>query len=146
MSAVFADRWLDGIAGGTKMSVETQRRPWRVAVDTGGTFTDAFFLNERTGESSVAKVPSTPGRPEQAVLECLRACGVSPRDIKLLTHGTTVATNALITRRLSRAAMITTRGFRDVVEIRDGTKEDLWDAYKDGAPPYIRRRDRFEIR
>jgi N-methylhydantoinase A len=42
--------------------------------------------------------------------------------------------------------MITTLGFRDVVEIRDGTKEDLWDAYKDNAPPYIRRRDRFEIR
>jgi len=128
------------------MRAEDQGRPWRVAVDTGGTFTDAFFLDERTGNSSVTKVPSTPSRPEQAVLESLRAGGVSPRDIKLLTHGTTVATNALITRRLSRAAMITTRGFRDVVEIRDGTKEDLWDAYKDGAPAYIRRRDRFEIR
>ena len=41
--------------------------------------------------------------------------------------------------------MVTTRGFRDVIEIRDGTKEDLWDAYKDSSPPYIRRRDRFEV-
>jgi hypothetical protein len=56
-----------------------------------------------------------------------------------------VATNALITRRLPAAAMVTTRGFRDVIEIRRGTRDDLWDAYKDNAPPYIRRRDRFEV-
>jgi len=121
-------------------------RVWRVAIDTGGTFTDAYFLNERTGRSHVAKVPSTPGQPELAVLESLRAGGIEPVDIKLLTHGTTVATNALLTRRLPRAAMVTTEGFRDVVEIRDGTKEDLWDAYKDAAGPYIRRRDRFEVK
>ena len=120
-------------------------RVWRVAIDTGGTFTDAYFLNERTGRSHVAKVPSTPGQPELAVLESLRAGGIEPVEVKLLTHGTTVATNALLTRRLSRAAMVTTKGFRDVVEIRDGTKEDLWDAYKDTASPYIRRRDRFEV-
>jgi N-methylhydantoinase A len=120
-------------------------RVWRVAIDTGGTFTDAYFLNEQTGSSHVAKVPSTPVQPELAVIDSLRTGGVLPAEVKLLTHGTTVATNALITRRLSRAAMVTTRGFRDVVEIRDGTKEDLWDAYKDVAPPYIRRRDRFEV-
>src|ERR1700722_12553786 len=120
-------------------------RVWRVAIDTGGTFTDAYFLNEHTGRSHVAKVPSTPSQPELAVLESLRAGGIEPVDVKLLTHGTTVATNALLTRRLSRAAMVTTKGFRDVVEIRDGTKEDLWDAYKDTASPYIRRRDRFEV-
>ena len=79
-------------------------------------------------------------------MQSLQAGGVAPRDIRLLTHGTTVATNALITRRLSKAALVTTRGFRDVLEIRDGTKEDLWDAYKDTSPPYIRRRDRFEVK
>jgi N-methylhydantoinase A len=127
------------------MNPSPAARVWRVAIDTGGTFTDAYFLNERTGHSHIAKVPSTPDQPELAVIESLRAGGVSPAEVKLLTHGTTVATNALITRRLSRAAMVTTKGFRDVVEIRDGTKEDLWDAYKDAAPPYIRRRDRFEV-
>src|ERR671917_167179 len=66
-------------------------------------------------------------------------------DIGLFSHGTTVATNALITRNFPRAAMIATKGFRDVIEIRRGTKQDLWDAYKDVAPPYIRRRDRFEV-
>lgn len=121
-------------------------RRWRVAIDTGGTFTDAYFFDERTGEHHVAKVPSTPSDPERAVLDSLAAGGVSPAQVTLLTHGTTVATNALITRRLSRAAMVCTQGFRDVVEIRDGTKADLWDAYADTAPPYIRRRDRFEVR
>ena len=119
---------------------------WRVAVDTGGTFTDAYFFDETTGKSHVAKVPSIPSAPDQAVMQSLQAGGVAPRDIRLLTHGTTVATNALITRRLSKAALVTTRGFRDVLEIRDGTKEDLWDAYKDTSPPYIRRRDRFEVK
>ena len=118
---------------------------WRVAIDTGGTFTDAYFFNEKTGQSHVAKVSSTPASPDIAVIESIRAGGISPSDIRLLTHGTTVATNALITRRLSKAALVTTTGFRDVIEIRDGTKEDLWDAYKDSSPAYIKRRDRFEI-
>src|SRR5262249_1288075 len=52
---------------------------------------------------------------------------------------------ALLTRNLPPAAMVTTRNFRDVIEIRRGTKQDLWDAYDDVAPPYIRRRDRFEV-
>src|SRR5699024_6369042 len=60
-------------------------------------------------------------------------------------HGTTVGTNALIERKLPKTALITTKGFRDVPEIRRGTKLDLWDAYKDVAPPYIKRRDRFEV-
>ncbi len=119
---------------------------YRVAIDTGGTFTDAFIFEEETGAVRVTKVPSTPQHPDQAVLRSLEAAGVEPGEISLLTHGTTVATNALITRRLPRTAMITTEGFRDVVEIRDGTKNELWDAYADVAPPYIRRRDRFEVR
>ena len=56
-----------------------------------------------------------------------------------------MATNALITRNLPKAAMVCTRGFRDVVEIGRGTRDDLWDAYKDNAEPYIRRRDRLEV-
>jgi N-methylhydantoinase A len=63
--------------------------------------------------------------------------------VALFSHGTTVATNALITRRFPPAAMVTTAGFRDVIEIRRGTKDDLWDAYHDVAPPPIRRRHRF---
>src|SRR5690349_24649318 len=81
----------------------------------------------------------------EGVMEGIAAADLDLAEVALFSHGTTVATNALITRRFPPAAMVTTRGFRDVIEIRRGTKEDLWDAYKDVAPPYIRRRDRLEV-
>lgn len=117
----------------------------RVAVDVGGTFTDVIVLDEQTAETRVGKVPSTPDDPGRAVLQAAESVDVNLADVTLFSHGTTVATNALITRRFPPAAMVTTSGFRDVIEIRNGTKDDLWDAYKDVAPPYIRRRDRYEV-
>jgi N-methylhydantoinase A len=116
----------------------------RVAVDVGGTFTDICILDEDGGEIQVGKVPST-ADPIEAVVSGVVDAGIDVRDVVLFSHGTTVATNALITRNLPPAAMVTTRHFRDVIEIRRGTKPDLWDAYNDVAPPYIRRRDRFEV-
>jgi N-methylhydantoinase A len=117
----------------------------RVAVDVGGTFTDVFVLDEETAEARVAKVPSTPQDPMEGVMNGVAAAAVDLADVTLFSHGTTVATNALITRRFPRAALVTTRGFRDVLEIRRGTRDDLWDAYKDVSAPYVRRRDRFEV-
>jgi N-methylhydantoinase A len=116
----------------------------RVAVDVGGTFTDACIFDERTGSVTVTKVPSTRD-PIDGVLAALRHAGVDLREVAFFAHGTTVATNALLTRRLPRAALVTTRGFRDVIEIRRGTREHLWDHYADPAPPYIPRRDRLVI-
>ena len=87
-------------------------------------------------------MPST-SDPIDAVVAGVVEAGVDLRDVVVFSHGTTVATNALITRNLPPAAMVTTRHFRDVIEIRRGTKPDLWDAYDDVAPPYIRRRDRL---
>ncbi len=116
----------------------------RVAVDVGGTFTDICILDEADGSIDVRKVPST-SDPIEAVVEGVAEAGIDLRDVVVFSHGTTVATNALITRNLPPAAMVTTRHFRDVIEIRRGTKQDLWDAYADVAPPYIRRRDRFEV-
>ncbi|MFC3227932.1 hydantoinase/oxoprolinase family protein [Marinibaculum pumilum] len=116
----------------------------RVAVDVGGTFTDICIFDDRSGAMGVEKLPSS-ADPMEAVLKGVANAGVDLHDVALFSHGTTVATNALITRRLPRAAMVTTRGFRDIIEIRRGTKEDLWDAYKDVAPPHIRRRDRIEV-
>lgn len=115
-----------------------------VAVDVGGTFTDVCVLDQRSGALDVAKVPSTPD-PIDGVLRGVAEAGVRLDDVALFCHGTTVATNALITRRLPPAAMVTTKGFRDVIEIRRGTRDDLWDAYADNAEPYIRRRDRLEV-
>lgn len=117
----------------------------RVAVDVGGTFTDVIVLDENDSRIVVGKVPSTPDDPGRAVLQAAEAVNVDLKDVVLFSHGTTVATNALITRRFPPAAMVTTKGFRDVIEIRDGTKDDLWDAYKDVAGPYIGRRDRYEV-
>ena len=83
----------------------------RVAVDVGGTFTDIFVLDEDTGVISVAKVPSTPTDPMDARDRRRRgAANVDLRDVVVFSHGTTVATNALITRNFPRAAMVSTTG------------------------------------
>jgi N-methylhydantoinase A len=116
----------------------------RVAVDVGGTFTDICILDEETSSLRVAKVPTT-ADPIEGVLSGVREAGVDLGKVALFSHGTTVATNALITRRLPPAAMITTKGFRDVIEIRRGNRDNLWDVYKDVAPPYVRRRDRLVV-
>jgi N-methylhydantoinase A len=115
-----------------------------VAVDVGGTFTDVCVLSS-SGGLAVAKVPSTPSDPMIGVLNGIERSGVDLGRVSLISHGTTVATNALITRRFPPSAMVTTAGFRDVIEIGRGTRDDLWDAYKDNAKPYVRRRDRLEV-
>jgi len=117
----------------------------RIAVDIGGTFTDFCILDEPTGTMRVAKTATTPD-PIAGLLAGLAQENVDLTDVTLFSHGTTVATNALITRRLPRAAMVCTEGFRDVIEIRRANKEDLWDTYRDVARPYVRRRDRLSVR
>ena len=119
-------------------------KKFRLAVDIGGTFTDLYFLDEETGSELVSKVPSQ-SDALSAVLSGIETAGVSVESVRLLCHGTTVATNALITRNFPRTAMVTTRGFRDVIELRRGTKDDLWDAYRVLTPPYIPRRDRLVV-
>lgn len=116
----------------------------RVAVDIGGTFTDICILDETSNQISIAKVPSSKD-PIDAALEGIKKANIDLADVSLFSHGTTVATNALIERNLPHSAMIVTEGFRDVIEIGNSTKEDLWDAYKDSPPAYIRRRDRLPI-
>lgn len=118
---------------------------YRVAVDVGGTFTDVFVFDEKSKDIFIAKTTSIPTNPEIGVINGIEAANISGDDISVFSHGTTAGTNALIERKLPKTALVTTKGFRDVTEIRRGTKLDLWDAYKDVAPPYIRRRDRFEI-
>ena len=88
-----------------------------VAVDVGGTFTDICVLARETGELRVAKVPST-GDPIRGVMAGVEEAGVDLSQVALFSHGTTVATNALLTGSFPPAAMVTTKGFRDVIEIR----------------------------
>lgn len=94
---------------------------YRLGVDVGGTFTDFLLLNEESGETFTAKVPSTPEDSSIGVLNGIaRICdesGVSPGDIKLVMHGTTVATNAVLTGRGARVGLVTTAGFEDTLQV-----------------------------
>ncbi|ORE91844.1 hydantoinase/oxoprolinase family protein [Aurantimonas sp. 22II-16-19i] len=116
----------------------------RIAVDVGGTFTDMCIMDETTGLIRIEKTSST-SDPIDGIMTGVAKAGIDLSAVALFSHGTTVATNALITRRLPRTALVSTKGFRDVIEIRRANKEDLWDAYKDVVRPYIPRRDRLTV-
>jgi N-methylhydantoinase A len=117
---------------------------WIVGCDTGGTFTDVFALSD-SGESRVAKVPSTPPRFDVGVVEGVEALGIEPGDVETLFHGTTVTTNAVITKTGAPSAVVTTRGFRDILEIRRANREELYDILWDPPPPLVPRRHRLEV-
>jgi N-methylhydantoinase A len=116
----------------------------RVAVDVGGTFTDICIMDETTGLIRIEKTASSKD-PIDGIMSGVSKAAIDLSKVAMFSHGTTVATNALITRQLPRTAMVCTRGFRDVIEIRRANKEDLWDTYKDVVKPYIPRRDRLVV-
>ncbi len=132
------------------MAASTRRRrsrgpSLRMSIDVGGTFTDLCVLDDATGELRTTKVPSSVDDPLASVIRAIESLGLDLSTVQQVTHSTTITTNALVMRDFPPAALVTTRGFRDVIEIRDGTQEDVWDAYHEVAPPYIRRRDRYEV-
>lgn len=119
-----------------------------VGVDVGGTFTDLVALDPATGRLSAFKVPSNRDAPDQAVLAALDRAAVPMERLGLVVHGTTVATNALLERRGAATALVTTAGFRDVVELGRTTRmvpNTLYDPYFRRAPPLVRRRDRHVL-
>ena len=113
-------------------------------VDVGGTFTDVFVLDEATGRATVAKVPTT--RPDQAAgfLAGLRAAAGDVGALATLVHGTTAGTNALLERRGARVGVVTTAGFRDVLEMRRRDRPRTWGLRGDFRP-VAARRDRLEV-
>src|SRR5213593_3650871 len=88
-----------------------------VGIDVGGTFTGVTAVDGATGRVAVTKVPSQPDNEAAAVLTGLEALGIEGRGVRRLVHGTTVGTNAILERRGARVALITTAGFRDLIEI-----------------------------
>ena len=88
-----------------------------VGIDVGGTFTDLYCVDPEKGVERILKVPSTPDDPSRALLDSLRAAEIDPADLEALLHGTTIATNAVIERKGARCALVTTRGFRDILEL-----------------------------
>jgi N-methylhydantoinase A len=122
---------------------------WRIGVDIGGTFTDVALVEETSGRIGVAKVPTTPADPAEGVLHALEAAmtryAVSPAEVGLLSHATTIVTNAILEEKGARAALVTTRGFRDVLELRRSARANLYDLFQDPPATLIPRRRRFEI-
>src|SRR6266705_432290 len=94
---------------------------YRLGIDVGGTFTDLVLFSEESGALAVEKVPSIPADPAEGIMDgiekILARVGAAPGDVVYVAHGTTVATNTLLERRGARTALITTQGFRDLLEI-----------------------------
>src|SRR5258708_33084215 len=126
---------------------------WRVGVDSGGTFTDICLFDEQTGRVETWKVPSTPDDPSrgiaQGVEEGMRRVAPEATErpaasIVYFGHGTTVATNALIQHRGARTGLITTDGFRDLLEIGRQKRPDLYDIQADKPKTLVPRDLRLE--
>ena len=117
-----------------------------VGVDVGGTFTDLIAYGE-DGALHSAKVPSIPGEQWRGVLDALAALGVAPESLRAFVHGTTIATNALLERKGARTGLVTTEGFRDLLEIGKGRRlvGGLFDPEWQRPAPLVPRDRRFEV-
>ncbi len=121
----------------------------RVGVDVGGTFTDLYMLDDEVQASAALKVPTTPADPSvgivSGVLRLLEQRGIAATKVSHLIHGTTVATNTVLQRSGSLTGLITTAGFRDVLEIARQRRPDLYDLTRDKVPPLVSRELRLEV-
>lgn len=128
--------------------MEVPQSNYQVAVDTGGTFTDVA-VRKPDGEIFVWKVPSTPDAPDDAVIDGVRgAFGEISGDLEAVNrfvHGTTVATNTVITRAGARVGLVTTEGFRDILEIAYQTRPSLYDARIRRPAPLVLRNHIYEV-
>ena len=120
---------------------------WTVGIDVGGTFTDAVAMH-RDGRTILSKVASTPGDPSLALVDAFGELvreGVEPADVRLVFHGTTVATNAMLTGGTGRVVLLATEGFRDLMAFRDGTRPVLYDLRQQRPTEIVDRDDRVEV-
>lgn len=119
----------------------------RIGVDIGGTFTDLVYFDEATGRTVEGKVPTVPSAPEEGVAHAI--CDHVPQDIitsaAYFLHGTTVGLNALLERRGAKVGLITTQGFRDVLEIRRGDRAEMYNLFWKQTVPLVPRRLRLEV-
>src|SRR5882724_8025354 len=122
----------------------------RLGVDIGGTFTDLVVIDETTGAARVGKVLTTPKDPahgvEQGIASLLDESRIPAGAVRAVVHGTTLATNALIERKGARTALLTTEGFRDVIEIRHENRFEQYDINIDLPVPLVPRNWRLPVR
>lgn len=125
-------------------------RVFRLGFDIGGTFTDFVLVDAVTGRSYLNKCLTTPRDPAQAVMDGLRPlfeqAGVGADDLQIAIHATTLITNALIERKGARTALLTTEGFRDVLEMGTEVRYDIYDLFLERPEPLVPRRWRYEAR
>ena len=120
-----------------------RRHPLRIAIDTGGTFTDCVWTDPKTRRLQMLKVFSTPADPSQAIVEALKQ--ITSAEDFILLHGTTVGTNTLLERKGARTALVTTAGFEDAIEIGRQARPKLYDFFFDRIEPLIPKDLRFGI-
>jgi N-methylhydantoinase A len=122
---------------------------YRIGSDIGGTFTDLILTSEDGRIFQIGKVLTTPDRPDDAVVlgtgAVLEAAGVAPAEVSHVLHGTTLFTNAIIERKGARTALVTTKGFRDAIEIAREHRYDMYDLYMQRPRPIAPRHLRFEL-
>ena len=119
--------------------------PYAVAVDIGGTFTDLVAYDHDTGRVLYTKAPTTYGNFVDGIIDCFGKAKLEPAQANFLNHGTTLVINSFIQRKGARCAMITTRGFRDLLEIARGNRPDPFDLHYVRDAPLIARELRFEV-
>ena len=122
---------------------------WLIGVDVGGTFTDFYAVDTVGGDVRLYKHPSTPANPADAIVAGLAGmCAqydIDPKSVERIGHGTTVATNALIQRSGGKVALITTKGFRDLLEIGRQTRPHMYSLQIDHPDPLVPRELRLEV-
>lgn len=119
----------------------------RIGVDVGGTFTDLIFYDDETGEIRVGKEPTTPASPQDGVLNVVEAAVPKGRvgAAEYFLHGTTVGLNSLLTRTGAVVGLLATRGFRDILEVRRGDRDDPYDLFWKHPPPLVPRHLRIPV-
>ena len=115
-----------------------------VGIDVGGTFTDLFYSDSSRGIERILKVPSTPEDPSRGLLDSLRAADIDPTSLEALLHGTTIATNAVIERKGAVCALVTTRGFRDLLELGRRDRPNIY-GLSGVQQPLVPRDRRWEV-
>ena len=119
----------------------------RIGVDIGGTFTDFIVYDESGNKVIIDKIPTTPQSPEKAVVEVIKR-NLSQKELEKIDfflHGTTVGLNSLLERKGSKVGLLCTKGFRDILEIRRGDRDEMYNLFWQPAPPLVPRYLRLEI-
>ena len=118
---------------------------YAIAVDIGGTFTDLVAFDHETHRVVYSKSPTTYDNLVEGILDCFNKAKIKPAEASLVNHGTTLVINSLIQRKGAKTALVTSKGFRDILEIARGNRPDPFDLHYQRDEPLIPRELRLEV-